>query len=192
MKKLENSAKRGRPDIVHFALMEALSTPLFLSNKMRVYVHTVNDRIIAIADNLRIPKSYFRFEGLMVNLFRDRRVKSDDGTVLMELADGTFIDLLKSTNAEKIVGLSTTGVKSTAEKVAGNCRGVENCVFVVGGFPRGHFAESTTRQLGPVYSISDVGLEAHVVVARLIYECEKLLQEGVNHEGDKERSKVGA
>ncbi|HEY7506999.1 MAG TPA: ribosome biogenesis protein, partial [Nitrososphaera sp.] len=145
MKKLENSAKRGRPDIVHFALMEALSTPLFLSNKMRVYVHTVNDRIIAIADNLRIPKSYFRFEGLMVNLFRDRRVKSDDGTVLMELADGTFIDLLKSTNAEKIVGLSTTGVKSTAEKVAGNCRGVENCVFVVGGFPRGHFAESTTR-----------------------------------------------
>jgi rRNA small subunit pseudouridine methyltransferase Nep1 len=128
----------------------------------------------------------------MVNLFRDRRVKSDDGTVLMELADGTFIDLIKSIKAEKIVGLSTTGVKSTVEKVAGNCRGVENCVFVVGGFPRGHFAESTTRQLGPVYSISDVGLEAHVVIARLVYECEKLLQEGVDHEGDKERSKVGA
>jgi rRNA small subunit pseudouridine methyltransferase Nep1 len=192
MKKLENNAKRGRPDIVHFVLMEALSTPLFLSNKMRVYVHTVNDRIIAIADNLRIPKSYFRFEGLMVNLFRDLCVKSDEGTVLMELADGTFIDLIKSIKAEKIVGLSTTGVKSTVEKVAGNCRGVENCVFVVGGFPRGHFAESTTRQLGPVYSISDVGLEAHVVIARLVYECEKLLQEGVDHEGDKERSKVGA
>lgn len=192
MKKLEDSAKRGRPDIVHFALMEALSTPLFLGNKMRVYVHTINDKIIAIADNLRIPKSYFRFEGLMVNLFRDRSVKSDEGTVLMELADGTFTDLLGSIGAEKVVGLSTAGVRSTAEIVAGNCTKVENCAFVVGGFPRGHFAESTTRQLGPVYSISDVSLEAHVVIARLVYECEKLLQEGVDHEGNKERGKVGA
>ncbi|MFL6479625.1 MAG: ribosome biogenesis protein, partial [Nitrososphaera sp.] len=29
MKRLPDSLKRGRPDIVHFALMEALSTPLF-------------------------------------------------------------------------------------------------------------------------------------------------------------------
>jgi rRNA small subunit pseudouridine methyltransferase Nep1 len=192
MKKLEASAKRGRPDIVHFALMEALSTPLFLENKMRVYVHTINDKIIAIADNLRIPKSYFRFEGLMVNLFRDRIVKSDEGTVLMELADGTFTDLLGSIRAEKVIGLSSMGVGSTAEKVAGNCRDVENCAFVVGGFPKSHFGESTTRQLGPVYSICDIGLEAHVVIARLVYECEKLLQEGVDHEGNKERGKVGA
>jgi rRNA small subunit pseudouridine methyltransferase Nep1 len=110
----------------------------------------------------------------------------------MELADGTLTDLLRSIAAERVVGLSTTGVRSTAEKVAGNCADVENCAFVVGGFPRGHFAESTTRQLGPVYSISEIGLEAHVVIARLVYECEKLLQEGVNHEGDKERGKVGA
>ncbi len=192
MKKLKDNMKRGRPDIVHFALMEALSTPLFQSNKMRAYVHTINDKIIAIADNLRIPKSYFRFEGLMVNLFKDRSVKSDEGAVLMEIADGTFTDLLESVAAEKVVGLSTAGVRSTAEIVASNCANVENCAFVVGGFPKGHFSESTTKKLGPVYSISDVGLEAHVVIARLVYECEKLLQEGVNHEGNKQRGKVGA
>jgi rRNA small subunit pseudouridine methyltransferase Nep1 len=75
MKKLQNNAKRGRPDIVHFALMEALSTPLFIENKLRVYVHTTNDKIIAVADSLRIPKSYVRFEGLMVKLFKDGSVK---------------------------------------------------------------------------------------------------------------------
>jgi rRNA small subunit pseudouridine methyltransferase Nep1 len=128
----------------------------------------------------------------MVNLFRDRSVKSDEGAVLMELADGTLTDLLGSIGAEKVVGLSTNGVMSTAEKVAGISKGVENCAFIVGGFPRGHFAESTTRLLGPVYSISNIGLEAHVVIARLVYECEKLLQEGVDHEGDKERGKVRA
>lgn len=184
MKKLSDSAKRGRPDIIHFALMEALSTPLFMENKLRVYVHTTNDKIIALADNLRIPKSYFRFEGLMAKLFAEGSAKSEDGAVLMELSDGTFASLLKSIAAEKVIGLSTTGVRAAPEQVARTLTGTENCAVVVGGFPRGHFGEKTTRHLGPTYSISDIGLEAHVVIARVLYECEKLLEKGVNHESD--------
>jgi rRNA small subunit pseudouridine methyltransferase Nep1 len=185
MKKLANNGKRGRPDIVHFALMEALSTPLFMENRLRVYVHTVNDKIIAIADNLRIPKSFFRFEGLMVKLFTDGVTKSEDGAVLMELSDGTFASLLESVEAERVIGQSTTGVTSTAEQVARSLTGSENCAAIVGGFPRGHFGEKTTRYIGPTYSISSIGLEAHVVIARVVYECEKLLEKGVDHEGDK-------
>ena len=182
MKKLQNGAKRGRPDIVHFALMEALSTPLFIRNKLRVYVHTSGDRIIAIADGLRVPKSYYRFEGLMVKLFREGSVKSEEGAVLMELTDGTFQSLLEGIAPEKIIGLSTAGVKGSAEQVGKILAGPENCAVVVGGFPKGHFTERTTRHLGPTYSISDIGLEAHVVIARIIYECEKLLEKGVDHE----------
>ena len=185
MKKLQNNAKRGRPDIVHFALMEALSTPLFIENKLRVYVHTTNDKIIAIADSLRIPKSYVRFEGLMVKLFKDRAVKSEEGAVLMELTDGTFESLLEGIAPEKIIGLSTTGVRGSAQQVAKILADSENSAVVIGGFPRGHFSERTTRRLGPTYSISNIGLEAHVVIARVIYECEKLLEKGVDHEGDK-------
>ena len=176
--------------------MEALSTPLFIENELRVYVHTVNDKIIAIADNLRIPKSYFRFEGLMTSLFRDKEVKSEEGAVLMQLADGTLQDLLDSIEPDKVIGLSTVGVQgTTAEKaVAENISSSSdnNCAFVVGGFPRGHFSESTTKLLNLTYSISDYGLEAHVVIARVLYECEKLLEKGVHHKGDKERRKVGA
>src|ERR671939_768349 len=91
--KLESGWKRGRPDIIHFALMEALSTPLFLKCMLKVYIHTVNDKAISIADNLRIPKSYFRFERLMANLLNDKVIKSDEDTILMELADYTFADL---------------------------------------------------------------------------------------------------
>lgn len=199
MKKLKDGGKRGRPDIVHFALMEALSTPLFIENGLRVYVHTVNDKIIAIADNLRIPKSYFRFEGLMTSLFRDKEVKSEEGAVLMQLADGTLQDLLDSIEPDKVIGLSTVGVQgTTAEKavaeniISSSSSSDNNCAFVVGGFPRGHFSESTTKLLNLTYSISDYGLEAHVVIARVLYECEKLLEKGVHHKGDKERRKVGA
>jgi rRNA small subunit pseudouridine methyltransferase Nep1 len=192
MKRLDDSAKRGRPDIVHFALMEALSAPLFTQRGLRVYVHTVRDKIIAIADNLRIPKSYFRFEGLMVKLFNEGSVRSEEGEVLMEVTDGTFESLLEAISHDKVVGLSTTGVKSTAENVARIITGSENCAFVIGGFPRGHFTERTSRHIGPTYSIGSTGLEAHVVIARLIYECEKLLEKGIDHESDEKGGKVRA
>lgn len=191
MIKLENASKRGRPDIVHFALMEALGTPLFLGGMLTVYVHTINDKIITIADNLRIPKSYFRFEGLMMGLFRDKVVKSDEDAVLIEVSDGTLAGLLDEIKPDRVIGLSSTGVLGTAEAVV-----VENlsdgCAFVIGGFPRGHFSENTTRLLNLTYSISEIGLEAHVVIARILYECEKLLKKSVHHEGDEQRRQVGA
>jgi rRNA small subunit pseudouridine methyltransferase Nep1 len=186
MKRLPDSLKRGRPDIAHFALMEALSTPLFMNMMLKVYVHTINDKIIAIADNLRIPKSYFRFERLMVSLFRDNVIKSNEGTILMELSDGTFADLIDIIKPNMVIGLSTVGVQSKAQKVA------ENSSLVIGGFAKGHFSENVTKSLGPTYSISNLALETHVVIARILYECEKLLEKGIDHEGNKKRRQIGA
>ena len=90
-----------------------------------------------------------------------------------------------------MIGLSTVGVQGTtaekavAENIISSSSSDNNCAVVVGGFPRGHFSESTTKLLNLTYSISDYGLEAHVVIARVLYECEKLLEKGVDHEGDK-------
>lgn len=172
MKRLSESWKRGRPDIAHFAIMEALATPLFVSGKLDVYVHTYGDKIITIAGGLRVPKSYFRFEGVMANLFRDRVVKSDDGKVLLEMHDGTFAELARHVEADRIVGLSSKGVQSTAEQVVTK-NNVEHCMFVIGAFPKGHFSEKTVQALSCTYSIENMGLEAHVVIARILYECER-------------------
>ncbi|MGH9954393.1 MAG: ribosome biogenesis protein [Nitrososphaera sp.] len=192
MKRLPDSLKRGRPDIAHFALMEALSTPLFMNMMLKVYVHTINDKIIAIADNLRIPKSYFRFERLMVSLFRDNVIKSNEGTILMELSDGTFADLIDMIKPNMVIGLSTVGVQSKAQKVAESARSVDHSSLVIGGFAKGHFSENVTKSLGPTYSISNLALETHVVIARILYECEKLLEKGIYHEGNKKRRQIGA
>ena len=192
MKRLPDSLKRGRPDIAHFALMEALSTPLFMNMMLKVYVHTINDKIIAIADNLRIPKSYFRFERLMVSLFRDNVIKSNEGTILMELSDGTFADLIDMIKPNMVIGLSTVGVQSKVQKVAESARTVDHSSLVIGGFAKGHFSENVTKSLGPTYSISNLALETHVVIARILYECEKLLEKSIDHEGNKKRRQIGA
>jgi rRNA small subunit pseudouridine methyltransferase Nep1 len=172
--------------------MEALSTPLFMSRMLKVYVHTINDKIISIADNLRIPKSYFRFEGVIGRLFRDKAIRSDDGDILMQLSDGTFADLISMIRPEQIIGLSTVGVQSNAQRVAEKVQAVEHSTFVIGGFAKGHFSENVTKAIGPTYSISSISLEAHVVIARILYECEKLLEECIDHEGNKKRGQIRA
>jgi len=37
--------KRGRPDLVHFSILEATTIPLYLQNKMKLFVHTIDDKI---------------------------------------------------------------------------------------------------------------------------------------------------
>lgn len=172
MKGLEESWKRGRPDIAHFGLVEALATPLFINGDLDVFVHTYGDKVISVAEGLRIPKSFFRFEGVMVSLFRDGVVKSDDGKVLLEMQDGTLEELIHDIEPDRVVGLSSAGVQSSAQDVVSKNR-VDHCAFVIGAFPKGHFSEKTTQLFNCTYSIQNIGLETHVVIARILYECEK-------------------
>ena len=177
---LESYWKRGRPDIIHFALMEALSTPLFLKNMLKVYVHTVKNKLIIIGDNLRIPKSYFRFEGIMINLFKEKIINSpDDDNMLLELHDNITFEqfIINEVRPDKLIGLSSDGVKSSAEEIVSrnNIKNSNHIAFVVGGFPKGHFSEDTSRVFSYSFSISELELEAHVVIARILYECEKIL-----------------
>lgn len=178
---LESYWKRGRPDIIHFALMEALSTPLFLKSMLKVYIHTVTDKIILIGDNLRIPKSYFRFEGIMMNLFKEKVIKSaaDGNNILLELHDNiTFEEFIKNeVRPDKLIGLSSNGVQSTAEEIVSRniIKNDHHFAFVIGGFPRGHFSDDTSKMFSCSYSIGEFKLEAHTVIARILYECEKVL-----------------
>jgi rRNA small subunit pseudouridine methyltransferase Nep1 len=177
--KLEGMWKRGRPDIVHFALQEALSTPLYLENKLSVYVYTINNKVILIGSNLRMPKSYFRFEGLMMKLFKDKIIKSqqDDRTLLELLDDFRFEHLIKNmARCSSCIGLSSGGLASTAQEVVSkyiNGSDTCQCTIVIGGFPKGHFSDYISNCLNNSYSIGKTKLEAHVVIARVLYECEK-------------------
>jgi rRNA small subunit pseudouridine methyltransferase Nep1 len=182
--RLKSEWKRGRPDIIHFALMEALSTPLFFKGILKVYVYTINNKVIFIGENLRIPKSYFRFEGLMMNLFKDKVIKkgqcNNNNNVLLKIYDNvTFESLIKNiVKPDKLIGLSTMGVQHTVEEVVSKNIAKNNnshCAFVRGGFPKGHFSDNISKLFTCLCSIGKSGLEAHVVIARILYECEKAL-----------------
>ncbi len=170
MKGIENEMKRGRPDLVHFCLLEASSIPLYFEKKLRIYLHTIEDKVIFVGDNVRLPKSYHRFVGLIEKLYSVGKIE-ENGKTLLEIKNMTFSELIKKINPKKVFGLSTKGVPSSYEKFA-QVIDKDSCI-VIGGFSKGHFSEKTLKNIYKLFSIDKNQLEAHVVISRVLYEYEK-------------------
>ena len=169
MKGVPMEGKRGRPDLVHASVLAATSAPICRLGMMRLYVHTVDDRVIRFGDGVRVPKSYHRFEGLFAKLLAEGRIDSEDGT-LLEVSGCSLPDLVGSIAPSEVVGLSVSGEQVSCREMAAGL-GAEPCV-VVGGFQKGTFDPRTRGALGRLYSISPHPLESHVVVSRVVYEAE--------------------
>ena len=172
MKGIENEMKRGRPDLVHFSILEATTISLYLQNKMKLYVHTLDDKVISFGKNVHIPKSYHRFEGVIEKLYQEKEIITNDD-VLLEIEEKTFSELLDEINPSKVFGFSTKGTKSTYEKIAKEID--DDACIIVGGFQKGHFSDSVQSKITDLYSVGDESFEGHVVVARMLYECEKTI-----------------
>lgn len=171
MKNLPNRDKRGRPDLVHICLLEACTIPLYYNGLCQIYIHTINNDVISVTENVRIPKSYHRFAGIMEKLFRESEIKSNS-KVLLKIQHQTFHDLIQKIKPSKVIGLSSGGRQSTFELVAKQLD-ANSCV-VVGGFQKGTFDNNTSNNVDSFYSVNKSSLEAHVVISRILYEYEKL------------------
>jgi len=136
MKGIDNELKRGRPDLVHFSILEATTIPLYLKNKIKLYVHTLDDKVISFGENVHIPKSYHRFEGVIEKLYQDKKITTKDDELLLEIKEKTFSEIIYEINTSKVIGFSPNGNKSTYEKIIKEI--TDNTCIVLGGFQKGH------------------------------------------------------
>jgi len=172
MKGLDNEIKRGRPDLIHLTLLSLCTTPAFYENKIKVFVHTINNKIISINNNTRLPKSYHRFQGLMEKLFLIKKIEHRD-ELLMNLETSTLSQLISKIKPTHIIGLTTVGKKTTFEKIVKEL--TENSCILIGGFQKGHFSKETEKIIEESFSINNSSLESHLVASRLVYEYEKTI-----------------
>jgi len=170
MKGIKNEIKRGRPDLVHFCLLECCTIPLYFEERLHVYVHTIDDKVIFVGDNVHLPKSYHRFVGLIEKLYAEKKIEQN-GKKLLEIKDMTFGDLVDKIGPKKVIGLSIKGQTKSYDKIAEDA-GSDSCI-VVGGFSKGHFSDKILKKIDDLVSVDKNPLEAHVVISRLLYECEK-------------------
>ena len=172
MKGLDNEIKRGRPDIIHLTLLSLCTTPAFYEKKIRVFVHTVNNEMISINNQTRLPKSYHRFQGLIEKLFLIQKIETDN-EILMELHKSSLSELISKIKPTKIIGLTTKGKKTNLEKLVKQIH--DNSCILIGGFQKGHFNQNNEKIIDESFSINDSSLEAHLVASRLVYEYEKTI-----------------
>ena len=173
MKGIENEIKRGRPDLIHLTLLSICTTPAFYERKFEVYVHTINNKVITINNNIRLPKSYHRFQGLIEQLFIQKIIRSSsDDRILMKIEDSSISQLISDLKPTQIIGLTTKGHGvTTFDRLAKQI--TDGMCVIIGGFQKGHFGTETDKIVGEQsFCIGTESLEAHVVASRLVYECE--------------------
>jgi len=170
MKGIKNEIKRGRPDLVHFSLLEACSIPLYFEDKLNVFVHTIDDKVISVGKNVRLPKSYHRFTGLVEKLYAIKEIKENNNT-LLTLQDMSLGELIRKIDPEETIALSSKGVKSSYQKLAEEID--NNTCLVIGGFSKGQFFDKNKEYFDKTIAVDKNPLEAHIIISRVLYECEK-------------------
>lgn len=172
---LDDSLKRGRPDIVHFSLLEALGTPLNREGLLRTYIHTIGNLLIFLNPTVRLPRNYNRFVGLIEQLFRTTRVP-EQGQVLLRLRKGNLSDLLDVIKPSYTLVFTRSGSPKTLHDVLERLVKMENPLVIVGAFPGGRFSEETLNIANELVSIDSEVLDTWTVTARIIYEYERLIE----------------
>ena len=171
---LKNPEKRGRPDIVHFTLLEALGSPLNKEGLLQIYVHTISDKVISVDPTTRLPRNYTRFVGLIEQLFEYGHVPPN-GDPLLKIEDKTLQELIEELRPSRVIGFEVSGKPSTLKDVIATLKNEDKPAIIIGGFPHGSFREETRSLFNESFCIDKEILDASIIASRAIYEYEVMI-----------------
>lgn len=167
MRKLSDSKRRGRPDIIHVCMLTALDSPLNREGLLKFYVHTRGNMIIKVSPETRIPRSYNRFIGLMEQLFLIGEVPPEEP--LMKLREGKLEDLIHEINPDKTITFTINGRESDRKSIFHKVNKEDNLCIIVGGFPHGDFLSNVEELSDEVIKIYPNEFEALTAVNHAIH-----------------------
>ncbi|XP_054263511.1 ribosomal RNA small subunit methyltransferase NEP1 [Macrosteles quadrilineatus] len=157
-----------RPDITHQCLMMLLDSPLNRAGLLQIYIHTENNVLIEINPQVRIPRTFKRFCGLMVQLLHKFSIRASDNAMkLLKVIKNPVTDHLP-------VGCRKIGTSFAAEKVI-NPREIvpqeEPIAIVIGAIARGSVQPDYIED---TISISNYPLSAALTCSKLCSAFEEV------------------
>ena len=176
LSRYENKDKRGRPDIAHDLLKLSLDSGLNKRGELRVFMHTYNERVITVSPELRLPRSYRRFIGLMEDLESKGKIEAD-GKLLLKIENKTLKMLLTELKTDFIV-MDATGKKTKLKELVKTLAAKKgNAGIVLGGFPHGVFLDKSKALEGlPRVALGETELTAPAVLASVL-ACAEMASE---------------
>ena len=146
-----------------------LDSPLNRAGLLQVYVHTEKNVLIEVNPQTRIPRTFKRFAGLMVQLLHKFSVKSSENAMKL-------LHVIKNPVTNHIpVGCKKIAM-TFSSKVVKNCRELvpaeeEPTVLVIGAFAHGHLNVDYTED---DISISNYPLSAALTCAKVCSAFEEV------------------
>ncbi|KAI6652561.1 Ribosomal RNA small subunit methyltransferase NEP1 [Oopsacas minuta] len=149
----------ARPDIVHQCLLMLLDSPLNQAGLLQIFIHTEKNVLIQISPQTRIPRTFDRFCGVMVQLLQKlvvRAAGNDSHVPLLKIIKNPITDhlptgCLKIGTSHKSKKFVDPLVYATDEKPI---------VFVIGAFAHGSLEERGVSYTEETVSISNYPLSA--------------------------------
>ena len=167
MKNLKNHDKRGRPDITHICLLNALGSALNKSGNLKIYIHTVHNRIFNIDPEIRIARNYNRFKGLIGNILLDGDIIVKDKKLISQV-NGNLNDLIKTIDNSEILLFSSRGSLIKSHQNLFLKDSSKNYIAIIGGFQKSSYSKEILSLSNNLISISTHQLDAWVVVNKII------------------------
>jgi rRNA small subunit pseudouridine methyltransferase Nep1 len=126
--------------------MTLLETPLCKSGLLTVHLHLQDGRIIEVNPEVRLPRNYDRFVGLMEQLLVEGRVPPS-GDSLLQIVDMSLNQLTESLTSEESISLLATegGNRTTVTNLEERLPDNPSIPVVVGvgAFPHGALSPET-------------------------------------------------
>ncbi|MCJ1441190.1 MAG: 18S rRNA pseudouridine methyltransferase [Stictis urceolatum] len=170
MRKMNRDISDARPDITHQCLLTLLDSPINKAGKLQIYISTAKGVLIEVSPTVRIPRTFKRFAGLMVQLLHRLSIRSTTSQEkLLKVIKNPITDYLPP-NCRKV----TLSFEAPVVRVRDYIEGLNNnesiCVFV-GAMAKGNddFADAFKDDS---ISISNFSLSASVACSKFCHAAE--------------------
>jgi len=162
----------ARPDITHQCLLTLLDSPLNKAGLLQVYIHTAKGVLIEVNPHVRIPRTFKRFSGLMVQLLHKLSIRGVNGPEkLLKVIKNPVTDHLPPNT----IKLTLSGDSPTVRlsKYLPTLPETHSIAVFVGAMARGKddFADAVVDQK---IGISDYPLSASVACGKFCCALEEL------------------
>jgi len=172
-RKLKKDPKQYRPDICHQELLALIDSPLNKAGCLQVYIKTTSNVLVEIHPSIRIPRTYKRFSGLMVQLLHKMKIKaSGSSTTLMKVIKNPFSRHLPA--GTRVYGMSVGGKlyspMSLAQAVlSDDPEGDDPPVcFIIGAMAAGHITKDDHPYIEEMFSVSEYPLSGAAAISRIL------------------------
>ncbi|KAI0024085.1 Nep1-domain-containing protein [Xylariomycetidae sp. FL0641] len=170
MRKMNRDISDARPDITHQCLLTLLDSPINKAGKLQIYIHTAKGVLIEVSPTVRIPRTFKRFAGLMVQLLHRLSIRSTNSQEkLLRVIQNPITDHLPP-NCRKVTLSFEEEIIRPRDYIQNLGPKESICVFV-GAMAKGadNFADEYVDEK---ISISNYSLSASVACSKFCHAAE--------------------